>query len=106
MLVATESDHRSAHAPAKWMGLWDWGQAQIVSLSSGLVVRGPCAAGSHTAQAMLVCLECFLGAPRTSLCLRHGGCCSSDQSDVLYRTRVKYTYIVEQKIDKIDTTFP
>ena len=53
MLVATESDQRSAHAPAKWMGLWDWGQAQIVSLSSGLVVRGPCAAGSHTAQAML-----------------------------------------------------
>ena len=53
MLVATESDHRFAHAPANLVTLWDWGPAQIVSMSPGLVVRGPCAAGSHTAQAML-----------------------------------------------------
>ena len=53
MLVATESDQRFPHAPANLVTLWDWGLAQIVSPISGLVVRGPCAAGSHTAQAML-----------------------------------------------------
>ena len=57
MLVATESDHRFAHAPANLVTLWDWGLAQIVSPISGLVVRGPCVASSRAAPAMLVCLE-------------------------------------------------
>ena len=83
MLVATESDQRFAHAPANLVTLWDWRLAQIVSPISGFVVRGRCVASSRAAQAMLVCLECILAAPRTSLCLRHAGRCSSDQSNVL-----------------------
>ena len=83
MLVATESDQRFPRIPANLVTLWDWGMAQIASPISGFMERGPCIAGSREAQAMLVCLEWFLAAPRTSLCLRHGGRCSSDQSDVL-----------------------
>merc|ERR1739840_82529 len=77
---------------------WDWGLAQTVSPISGSVVRGPCVASSRAAQAMLVCLDFFLGAPWTSLCLRHAGRCSSDQSDGLYRSRAKMLMIIECQI--------